>query len=58
MSLERRKKELELARVSLAKEELLFKIEERKDEIRRLEDHVKIQEQKEIELKQDIKKIN
>lgn len=57
MGLEKRKKELELARVSLAKDELLFKIEEKKDEIRRLEEHVKIQEQKELELKTNIKNI-
>lgn len=44
MSLERKKKELELQRVKLAKMDMEFKIEERLEEIKKLKDHVSIQE--------------
>lgn len=58
MSLEKKRRELDLKRVQVAKEELLFKIEEKKEDISRLEEHVKIQEAKEKELVEEINKLN
>lgn len=43
MSLERKKKELELERIKLGKKELEFKVEERLAEIERLKEHIDIQ---------------
>jgi C4-dicarboxylate-specific signal transduction histidine kinase len=57
MSLDLKKKELELERVKLSRKELEFKIEERLDEIKRLEDHIKIQIEKENELETIIKEL-
>jgi hypothetical protein len=57
MSLEVKKKRLELMRVQTARYELEFKVEERLDEIRRLEEHIKIQKDKELELIEEIKKM-
>lgn len=57
MSLEMKKIQLELMRVKTARMELEYKIEERKDEIRRLGDHVVIQIDKEIELENKLKEI-
>lgn len=54
MSLEQKKKQLEYARVKLAREELELKIEERIDEIKRLEAAIEIQVAKEVELLRDI----
>ena len=54
MSLELKRKELELSRVELARQELELKIEERMDEIHRLEKMIEIQKTKETELKADI----
>lgn len=45
MSLELKRKKLELSRVSQAKEEQAFKIEELLDQIERLKAHMKIQEE-------------
>ena len=58
MSLELKKKQLEHARVKLAREELELKIEERLDEIKRLEAAIEIQVSKEAELLQDIKTLS
>lgn len=55
MSIDIKRKKLELARVSLAKEELEFKIFEREEEIRRLKDMVKIQEEKIKEIEDSLK---
>jgi hypothetical protein len=52
--LERKKKELELARVKLAKDELEFKVEERLEEIKRLRDHIVTQQDKINELEKDL----
>jgi predicted RNase H-like nuclease (RuvC/YqgF family) len=43
MSLDLKKKEMELKRVVLAKEEIELRIEEKHDEIKTLEHHVSIQ---------------
>lgn len=54
MSLELKRKEVELLRVIAAKEELKLKIEEKLEEIKRIQDHVKIQESTENKLKIEI----
>jgi len=54
MSLELKRKKLELSRVELAREELELKIEERVDEINRVKAAIEIQTAKEQELKQQI----
>jgi hypothetical protein len=50
MSIELKRKKLELSRVQTAKMELEFKIEERMEEINRLKEHVKVQAEKELQL--------
>lgn len=55
MSLEKKKTEVELMRVRTARMELEYKIEERRDEIKRMEEHIVIQANKEIELEQKLK---
>lgn len=55
MSLEMKKTQVELMRVTTARMELEYKIEERKEEIKRMEDHIQIQIDKEAELKQKLK---
>lgn len=50
MSLELKKKQLELSRVRLARQEMELKIEERMEEIKRLEDFIRIQLEKEAEI--------
>lgn len=52
--IELKRKELELARVELARQELELKIEERSDEIKRLQSMIEIQKNKEIELKAEL----
>lgn len=54
MSLEMKKKKLELARVQVARQELEYKIEERKEEIERLEAAIEIQKKREFELSKEI----
>jgi len=58
MSLELKRKKLELQRVSVASEELKFKIEERLDEIEKLKKHIEIQENTIIKLIDEINKLN
>ncbi len=58
MSLEQKRKKLELMRVQSAKMELEFKIEERLEEIERLKENIKIQKQKEEELIKELSNIN
>jgi hypothetical protein len=54
MSLELKRKKLELSRVELARQEQELKIEERMDEVRRLESMIEIQVAKETDLKAEI----
>lgn len=54
-TLDLKRKELELARVKLATQDLEFKIEERLEEIERLREHVKVQQETEKRLIQEIK---
>lgn len=58
MNLEIKRIKLELLRVTAAKAELEFKIEERLDEIRRLKEHILIQENKEKELNEKLLDLN
>lgn len=51
---EKKRLELELLKVSTAKAELEFKIEERLQEIERIKEHIVIQEKRQYELKQQI----
>ncbi len=53
--LEKRKKQLELSRVRLAREELALKIMEREDEIKRLQDAIDKQISREQELEQELR---
>ncbi len=55
MSLAYKKKQLELRKVETARLELEFRIEERNAEIERLHDNIKIQSDREEELKKEIK---
>lgn len=55
--MELKRKKLELSRVSLAREEQEFKIEERMEEIRRLQAMIEIQMKKEQELQAEIAKL-
>ena len=50
LPLEIKRLKLELIKVTAAKHELDFRIEERLDEIARLKEHIKVQEAKELEL--------
>lgn len=54
MSLELKRKKLDLMRIQTARADLEFKVEERLDEIKRLQDHVKIQIDAEEKLKNEI----
>lgn len=54
MTLDLRRKKLELMRVQTARYELEFKIEEKYDEIKRIESHIKVQKEKEDELSKEI----
>lgn len=54
MSIERKKKELELRRVETARMELELKIEERLVEIERLKENIQIQLEKEEQLKEEL----
>lgn len=54
MNLDEKRKRLELMRVQTAKEELKFKVEERLDEIKRLESHIKIQEEAEARILKEL----
>lgn len=55
MSLEYKKMEVEYMRVKTARMEIEYKIEERKDEIKRLEDYAQTQLEKEAELAEKLK---
>lgn len=55
MSLEIRRKELELIKVAAARAELEFKILEKEEEIERVKTHILIQLKREAELKAELK---
>jgi regulator of replication initiation timing len=58
MSLETKRKVLELKRVETARMDLEFKIEEKLDEIERLKKHVDQQLETEERLKKEIEELN
>jgi chromosome segregation ATPase len=58
MSLDIKRKQLELARVQMAKSELQFRVEEKTDEINKLNEHIKVQEQKEQDLMAELSALN
>ena len=55
MSIEKKKKKLEMGRVKLAAEEMQLKIEERLEEIERLKRNIANQETKAKELEEELK---
>lgn len=57
MSLEIKKKQLELQRVMTARMEMELKIEERMEEIERLKANIEIQNKREAEIKEEITKL-
>jgi hypothetical protein len=54
MSIDKKRKGLELKRVELAKEELEFKVIERQEDIKRLQEHIKVQDDKINQLKLEV----
>jgi len=58
MGIELKRKQLELSRVELARQEQELKIEERMEEIGRIEAMILIQKKKEEELKQEIQTLH
>jgi hypothetical protein len=57
MSLDLKRKQLELARVEVARQEQEFKIDEYKEQIERLQKTIQIQVATEEKLKQEIKQL-
>lgn len=55
MSRDKKRKQLELSRVKLAREEMELKIEERLEEIERLKNNIQIQINKEKDLEKEIR---
>jgi len=58
MSLEHKKIELNLMKCQTARMELEYKIEERKADIERIKDHIKLQDAQEAKLKQELKDLD
>lgn len=58
MSLEKKRKQIELMRVTVAKQEMELRIEERMEEVKRLEENIKIQNTKIEELNNDINQMS
>lgn len=56
-NLDIKRKELEIMRVETARRELEFKIEERLEEISRLQEHIQVQLKKEADLKEELLKL-
>ena len=54
MSLEKKRKELELSRVRMARQELEFRIEERMEEIARVRENIEVQKKREAELTKEL----
>lgn len=57
MNIERKKKELEYKRVQLGVDELEFKVIERLEDIKRIEDNIRISKEKLEMLKQELEEI-
>ncbi len=56
MSLEFKRLKMELIRVQAARAEMEFRIEERLEDIRRIEENIKVQDNKILELQEKINK--
>jgi hypothetical protein len=56
MSLELKRKELEVVKVAARRAELEFTILEKEEEIKRIKDQIQVQLQHEAKLKEDLKK--
>lgn len=54
MSLENKKKKVQLLQITAAIAELEYKIEERKEDIKRMEDHIILQQKKQSEIKKEL----
>ena len=54
-NLEKKRKELELARVRMARQELEFRIEERMEELARIRENIEVQLKRELELTNELK---
>jgi hypothetical protein len=57
MSIEIKRKEVELMRVKMAKNEMELRVAEREDEIARLKDNIKIQIDAEIRIENELLKL-
>lgn len=57
MSIEQKRKQHEINRVRLAREELELKIEDRLIEIARLKEHIEVQLSTELKLEQELKNL-
>lgn len=56
MSLEVKRKELEIVKLVAARAELEFKILEKQEEIERIKQHIQLNCKREVELKEELKK--
>lgn len=54
-SMERKKLEVQLKRIDATKAELDLKIDERKEDIKRIEEHIELQNKLENEIKEKLK---
>lgn len=57
-NLQKKKIEMDLLKIAASKAELEYKIEERLEDIKRMQDHIKLQEDRETELNEELKKLN
>lgn len=57
MSLDKKRKEVELMRVRVAKQEMELRIEERMEEVARLQEHIKVQDQKINDLEKELESL-
>jgi hypothetical protein len=55
VSLEKKKKEVELMKIRAARTELEFKIMERESEIEKMRNHMKLHDKREVELLKELK---
>lgn len=53
-SIEQKRKEIEFMRVNVAKQELELKVEEKLEEIKKLQEYIKIQVESEEKIKQEL----
>jgi len=56
-NLKKKKLELDIMKVAAAKAELEYKIEERLQDIKRMKEHIELQEKRKIELHKELKEL-